>query len=99
MPPKPIYALDKKRFGPLIAEQYNQSEASKFGISKEAFAGILAVVAGKYLTADSSERDASSFIAALRVQELVLARACSAGNEGAWEVFLTRFREPLYNAG
>src|SRR3954463_8970558 len=99
MPPKPIYALDRKRFASLIAEQYNQSEASKFGISKEAFAGILAEVAGKYLPADSSEKDASSFVAALRIPELVLARACSAGNEAAWELFLTKFREPLYNAG
>ena len=99
MPPKPIYVLDKKRFGPLIAEQYNQSEASKFGISKEAFAGILAAVLGKYLPANSSEKDTSSFIAGLRIQELVLARACSAGNEAAWEIFLTRFRESLYNAG
>src|SRR3954463_3303276 len=99
MPPKPIYALDRKRFASLIAEQYNQSEASKFGISKEAFAGILAAVAAKYLAGGSSEKEASSFLAALRIQELVLARACSDGNEAAWEVFLTRFREPLYNAG
>jgi RNA polymerase sigma-70 factor (ECF subfamily) len=32
----------------------------------------------------------------LRVEELVLARACAAGHEHAWEVFLTRYREKLY---
>jgi RNA polymerase sigma-70 factor (ECF subfamily) len=32
----------------------------------------------------------------LRVEELVLARACSCGHEHAWEVFLTRYREKLY---
>jgi RNA polymerase sigma-70 factor (ECF subfamily) len=30
------------------------------------------------------------------VEELALARACAAGNNSAWEVFLTRYREKLY---
>src|SRR4051812_24357875 len=99
MPPKPIYALDRKRFGPLIAELFTQSEASRFGVSKDTFAAILEVVATKYLPAGACERDASDLLKGLRAQELILARACSAGNEAAWEVFLTKFREPLYNAG
>jgi len=99
MPPKPIYALDVKPLAPVIAELYLLSEAQKVGITKEAFAGILGVVAGKYLTTNASEKEASTFLRGLRVQELVLARACSAGNEIAWEIFLTKFREPLYNAG
>src|SRR5882724_1760421 len=99
MPPKPIYALDVKPLAPVIAELYLLSEAQKVGITKEAFAGILGVVAGKYLTTNASEKEASTFLRGLRVQELVLARACSAGNEIAWESFLTKFREPLYNAG
>src|SRR5262249_52398380 len=33
----------------------------------------------------------------LRVEELVLARACAAGNEHAWETFLIRYREKLYD--
>jgi len=32
----------------------------------------------------------------LRVEELALARACAAGNNSAWELFLTRYREKLY---
>ena len=99
MPPKPIYALDTKRLAPLIAELYLQSEAQKVGISKETFTGIVGAVAGKYLPANASEKETTAFLSGLRTQELVLARACSAGNEAAWEVFLTKFREPLYNAG
>lgn len=99
MPPQPTYALDLKRLAPVITELYGQSEASKFGISKETFAGILGTVAGKYLAAKASKKEGTAFLSGLRIQELVLARACSAGNEAAWEVFLTRFREPLYNAG
>jgi RNA polymerase sigma-70 factor (ECF subfamily) len=34
----------------------------------------------------------------LHLQELVLARACAAGNEAAWEAFLLRSREKLYSA-
>jgi RNA polymerase sigma-70 factor (ECF subfamily) len=99
MPPKPTYALDRKRLGPFIAERYTQSGAAKFGISQEMFTGILDAVAGKYLPAGSSEKEATTFLGGLRVEELVLARACSAGNEAAWELFLTKFREPLFNAG
>lgn len=99
MPPKPTYALDRKRLAPVIAELYARSEVSKVGVSKETFTGILGAVAGKYLPANASEKEASAFLSGLRVQELVLARACSAGNEAAWEIFLTKFREPLYNAG
>jgi len=35
-------------------------------------------------------------VATLRVGDLVLARACSIGNEHAWDVFLVRFRAFLY---
>ena len=34
----------------------------------------------------------------MRVEELALARACARGDEAAWEVFLTRYREKLYKA-
>jgi RNA polymerase sigma-70 factor (ECF subfamily) len=34
----------------------------------------------------------------LRLEELAMARACARGNEAAWEVFLTRYREKLYGA-
>ena len=32
------------------------------------------------------------------LEELALARGCAAGNEKAWEVFLTRYRATLYEA-
>jgi RNA polymerase sigma-70 factor, ECF subfamily len=37
-----------------------------------------------------------SFCAGLRIEDLVLARACAGGSERAWEVFMARFREKLY---
>jgi RNA polymerase sigma-70 factor, ECF subfamily len=40
----------------------------------------------------------AEFVRTLKLEELALARGCAAGNEHAWEVFLTRFREKLYDA-
>jgi RNA polymerase sigma-70 factor (ECF subfamily) len=59
---------------------------------------ILCDVAAKYLPATNSEADARAFLLTLRVEELALARACAAGNNSAWEIFLTRYREKLYLA-
>jgi RNA polymerase sigma-70 factor (ECF subfamily) len=39
------------------------------------------------------------FCTSLKIEELVLARACAAGNERAWEVFMLRYREKLYDIG
>ena len=38
------------------------------------------------------------FLESLRIDELALARACAAGNERAWETFLTRYRNTLYES-
>jgi RNA polymerase sigma-70 factor (ECF subfamily) len=47
---------------------------------------------------DSSEREQVELISTLRVADLILARACSNGNEAAWDAFLLHFRVPLYDA-
>jgi RNA polymerase sigma-70 factor (ECF subfamily) len=44
----------------------------------------------------TSESEIRTFFLSLRVDELALARACAAGINAAWEIFLTRFREKLY---
>ena len=56
---------------------------------------MLAIVA-KYLPGDVSLSEGTIFFKSLRVEELALARGCAAGNERAWEVFLTRYREKLF---
>ena len=99
MPPTPTFALDRKRFASIVTELYARSGGSKWGVGKDDFATHLSAVAAKYLPAGATEKEITAFLSGLRIEELTLARACSAGNEAAWEVFLTRFREPLYNAG
>jgi RNA polymerase sigma-70 factor, ECF subfamily len=80
----------------LIGELYAKSCGEKFGISCEGFAAILCDVAAKYLPEAGSESEARIFLQSLRVEELALARACANGDNSAWEIFLIRYREKLY---
>jgi RNA polymerase sigma-70 factor (ECF subfamily) len=72
-------------------------KSGDFGLSREQFGAILNEIATKYLPTDASPRETAELIASLRVEELALARACAAGQERAWEVFMARYREKLYD--
>lgn len=50
-------------------------------------------------SSSSWSRERQEFFSRLHVEDLALARACAAGNERAWQVFMMRFREKLYDAG
>ena len=77
------------------ARHYQNSGAEQFGINEDGFAQILYGVA---LHNNCTPEAAEGFLTSLRLEELVLARACAAGNDRAWEVFLTRFRATLYES-
>lgn len=82
-----------------LSEQlHREAGAEKLGLTRTVFAAVLQEVATKYLPADASAPEVSDFLSHLRVEELALARACASGNEAAWEIFLTRYREKLFNA-
>jgi len=81
-----------------FAKLYQQSRAADFGLPEQEFARSLNEIAAKYLPAGSTEADVLVFCRGLRLEELALARACAAGHERAWELFLTRYREKLYDA-
>ncbi|HEX7424892.1 MAG TPA: sigma-70 family RNA polymerase sigma factor [Terriglobales bacterium] len=85
-------------FGPLISELYDRSGATAFGISLAEFTLILGNVVNTQADSEAGDADIRNLITSLRIEELVLARACAAGNERAWDVFLTRHREGLYTA-
>jgi len=80
----------------LLADLYARGGCEKIGITPESFAAILCDIGSKHATATTSESDIRRFLLSLRVDELALARACAAGNNSAWEIFLTRYREKLY---
>lgn len=83
---------------PAAVELYRKSRAEEFGISAPEFAAILDQVAAKS-TPESAKPQRLEFFNRLHVEDLALARACAAGNERAWQVFMLRFREKLYDAG
>lgn len=77
------------------AELYARSGAAAYGLSTEQFDLILKEIQKKYVANASAEQKAD-FCAALRLEELALARACAAGNERAWEDFISRYRQKLH---
>jgi RNA polymerase sigma-70 factor (ECF subfamily) len=94
----------------IAAALYIRSGAGAYGMSAEQFAAILDEILRKYLPGTSANASAHSsahaspeisvekgtdFCAALRLEELALARACAAGNERAWQDFISRYRQKL----
>src|SRR5437588_9668217 len=80
----------------LLPELQAKSGCERLDISREALAEILCEVGVTSARPDTSATELRSFFLNLHVEELVLARACAAGNNSAWELFLTRYREKLY---
>jgi RNA polymerase sigma-70 factor, ECF subfamily len=95
---KPISAAVELAAADLLAELYAKSGCEKVGLARGSFAAILCEVATKYLPAETNQSEARAFLLTLRVDELALARACAAGHNAAWELFLIRFREKLYQS-
>jgi RNA polymerase sigma-70 factor, ECF subfamily len=80
-----------------VMELYDRSKGATFGLTLEAFDQALREVAKKYLPASCQQAEIHEFWGGLRLEELALARACAAGEERAWEVFLARYRAKLYD--
>lgn len=81
----------------MAAELYVRGGASRYGLTATEFAAILAQIAHKYAPEADSEH-AARLLNSLAIEDLALARGCAAGNEAAWQDFLIRFRERLYDA-
>jgi RNA polymerase sigma-70 factor (ECF subfamily) len=82
----------------IAAELHGKCAAAKFNLSCEELARILDEIARKF-AATSQPAQLREFCFSLKIEELVLARACAAGNERAWETFMVRYREKLYDIG
>lgn len=92
---KPISAVQSV-VNDLLADLYAKGGCEKIGLSRESFSAILCDVGVKQATSSTSEADLRAFFLTLRIDELALARACAAGSDPAWEVFMTRYREKLH---
>ena len=78
----------------LAAELHRECGAATYGLELHCFTGILQACFAKA----EAGTDVTTFLKSLKLEELALVRGCAAGNEKAWEVFLTRYRERLYDA-
>jgi RNA polymerase sigma-70 factor (ECF subfamily) len=81
----------------LFADLYCRAGAQKFGLTAEDFNEILREVGAKCLAAEAGPEEVRQFYTSLHVEELALARACALGSECAWDAFLNRYREKLYD--
>jgi RNA polymerase sigma-70 factor (ECF subfamily) len=99
MPRDGVQSVGKASAGleSLVTVVYEKSRGEVFGLSRQQFGCVLEEIARKYLPVDAPQNEISELYTSLRAEELALARACAAGHEHAWEVFLTRYREKLYD--
>jgi RNA polymerase sigma-70 factor (ECF subfamily) len=79
-----------------IRDLFDKSGAHKFGLDYDEFEAVLHQVSGKYVPT-ATDQQKIRFWRELKMEELVLSRGCANGQEYAWEVFLTRYREKLYD--
>jgi RNA polymerase sigma-70 factor (ECF subfamily) len=76
------------------ARRYGDSGAAQFGMDEASLAAMLEEVFAQR----GPGSDTAAALESLHLEELVLARACVAANEHAWEIFLTRYRAAMYEA-
>ncbi len=91
-------AAELRRCPPYFADLYARSSGEKYGLSFDEFAAILQEVNGQYLPPGAPPNEVAQLHQSLRLEELALARACAKGCETAWECFLNRYRQKLYDA-
>ena len=89
--------------GFLLEELWQECDGASCGLERAEFHKILLDVgtAQNYGLAEgtaASRQQQATYFRALKLGELVLARACAAGNERAWERFVATYRQPLVRA-
>jgi RNA polymerase sigma-70 factor, ECF subfamily len=94
--PQPAPALPRE-LESLVRELYCKSGGEKFGLRQQEFIIVICRIGEKYLPAGAQISQHRELYLNLRVEELALAHACACGNETAWETFLLRYREKLYD--
>src|SRR5215471_8041967 len=82
----------------IAAELHAKCSARQFDLDCDELARILDEIVRKF-AAPADGAQLREFCFSLKIEELVLARACAAGNERAWETFMLRYREKLYEIG
>jgi RNA polymerase sigma-70 factor (ECF subfamily) len=97
--PEPRQSLDRG----LLDELWRASDAPSCGLERDEFDRIVAAAGsaqsfGLEAGVAPTPRQQAEFFRGLRLNDLVLARACAAGNERAWDHFIAQHRQPLIRA-
>jgi RNA polymerase sigma-70 factor (ECF subfamily) len=96
-------ALQGAMDGRLLDELWRASDAAGWGLGRDDFDRILLEAGTAWnfgLTegAAPTQRQQAAFFRGLCLGDLVLARACAAGKDRAWEHFIAQHRQPLIRA-
>lgn len=78
---------------------YAQSQAGRWRVPRERFAGVLERSARKALSLGTvTPQELQKYLGDLHLEDLALASACAEGCEAAWEHFFTTYRAYLHTA-
>lgn len=101
--PQPAVGVSELLSGPLLDTLWRESGAAQLELSRSDLRNHLIAVGNKHnfgldpdVKANASQREA--FWRRLYLADLALAHACALGREGAWQLFLARYRSPLTDA-
>ena len=81
---------------PVVRGLFEKSQGERYGLTLAVFEAMLEQVAAKYAPG-ATQHQKLALWQELRLEELALTRGCVAGHELAWQEFLTRYREKLYD--
>ncbi len=81
---------------PALRGLFEKSRGERYGLTLSSFEAVLEHVAAKYAPGASLQQKIQLW-QELRLEELALATGCVAGHELAWQDFLIRYREKLYD--
>jgi RNA polymerase sigma-70 factor (ECF subfamily) len=87
----------------IISRLWEGCSARAYGIGREEFERLLLEIGNANHWGLPPEQEITisqqeALLTSLKIEDLMLARACASGNEKAWEKFLLTYRELLYNA-
>jgi RNA polymerase sigma-70 factor (ECF subfamily) len=87
----------------LLEELWEECGAAAWGLGRREFNAILERIGeeqnfGQAEGVAASRQQVAGFLRGLRLPDLVLARACAGGHEGAWEHFVALYQQVLIRA-
>ena len=89
--------------GSLVEELWQECDGASLGLERVEFREILQQAGasqnfGLAEGANASRQQQAGYLRVLKLNELMLAQACAAGKDRAWEQFVATYRQPLMRA-